>query len=68
MSLNEYSEGMTIAAKEPPFNALIYAAMRKANPENLEILKYAWPYIWVEYEMRSDCVGGLLESEKEKKR
>lgn len=39
MTLFEYEEGLDIAAKDPPFYALIQAAMRKADTENPETLK-----------------------------
>jgi hypothetical protein len=68
MSYDEYVEGMATAADIITFNALIYAAMRKADVENLEILKYCWPSIWAEYVIRQDLPNGVLEAEKEGRR
>lgn len=63
MSLYEYEEGMEIAAKDPPFYALIQAAMREADSNNIELLKECWPEIWLELRARYNAPGGRLQSE-----
>lgn len=63
MSLHEYEEGRDIAVKDPPFYALIQAAMRMADSDNLEMLKGCWPEVWVELLARSNAPGGMLQSE-----
>jgi hypothetical protein len=63
MSLYEYEEGMEIAAKDPSFYALIQAAMRRADTDNLELLIGCWPEIWLELRARYNAPGGKLQSE-----
>jgi hypothetical protein len=63
MSLHEYKEGLEITAKDPPFYALIQAAMRKADTYNLGLLKVCWPKTWLELRERYNAPGGKLQSE-----
>lgn len=63
MSHYDYIAGQEILLKDPPFYALIQAAMRKADTDNLEKLKSCWPEVWEELKARYDAPGGLLEKE-----
>jgi len=63
MSLYEYKEGLEIAAKDPPFYALIQAAMRRADTHNLELLKGCWPDVFHELLARYNAPGGRLQNE-----
>ncbi|MBE9594627.1 MAG: hypothetical protein IMF19_14240 [Proteobacteria bacterium] len=63
MSLHEYEEGKEIAAKDPPFYALIQAAMRRADTANLHLLKACWPEVWLELRARYNAPGAILQSE-----
>ena len=63
MTLFEYKEGQEIAAKDPPFYALIQAAMRKADTENVEMLKGCWPETFEELLARYNAPGGILPEE-----
>jgi hypothetical protein len=63
MSFFEYEEGKEIAAKDPSFNALIQAAMRRADTDNLEMLKGCWPETWAELFERYFSPGGKLKGE-----
>jgi hypothetical protein len=63
MSFYEYEEGKVIAAKEPSFYALIQAAMRRADTNNLEMLKGCWPETWAELFARYHSPDGKLEGE-----
>ena len=63
MTLYEYREGQAIAAKDPSFYALIQAAMREADTNNLEMLKGCWPDVWRELRARYNAPGGMLQSE-----
>lgn len=65
MSLYEYEEGREIAVKDPPFYALIQAAMRRADTSNLEMLKRCWPDVWLELRARYNAPSGMLQSEIE---
>ena len=50
--------------EEPEFYALIMAAMRRADTDNLEKLKAAWPGVWTELEQRYNAPGGYLSMEE----
>ena len=63
MSLFDYQQSKEIAKSDPPFAALIMAAMRKADSTNFAILCYAFPEIAVEAKLRYDAPGGLLHDE-----
>lgn len=63
MSLYDYRASRELAAQDPPFYALIMAAMRKADSSNELKLRQAWPAIWDELYLRYNAPGGLLEGE-----
>jgi hypothetical protein len=52
MSLYDYRAALFISAGNYCFYALIMAAMRQADTENLERLKEAFPETWAEFERR----------------
>jgi len=51
---------------DPPFYALIMAAMRKADSSNTDKLAAAFPDVWGELKARYHAPGGLLPSEQQK--
>ena len=53
MTSNEYLKSIEIGMKEYPFNALIMAVMRKANPADMAKLKQGWPDTYREFMDRS---------------
>ena len=59
MSLYAYEHSARIAAVEP-FDALIMAAMRRADTENFRKLKAAFPELADELERRYRAPGGAL--------
>ena len=63
MSLIDYNQSQKIAMQDFYFYALIMAAMRKADTENLEKLREAWPATWAELQARCNAPGGLLDGE-----
>ena len=63
MSRFEYQQGMSLAIASYPFYALIQAAMRGADTDNLEKLKAAFPATWDELQKRYHAPGGLLPGE-----
>lgn len=65
MSLHEYLTSQAIAMADPPFFALIMAAMRKADSSNLLRLKMAWPHVWEELQARYHAPLGLIEGDTE---
>lgn len=62
MSLYDYQVSQKLT--DPPFYALIMAAMRKADDVNAAKLRYAWPEVWHELESRYHAPGGLLAGEE----
>ena len=63
MSLYDYEVSKKLAQIDPPFAALIMAAMRKADSVNLLGLKAFFPGIHDELEARYNAPGGRLESD-----
>lgn len=63
MSLYDYKRSMTLG--DVPFYALIMAAMRRADTQNLAKLKDAWPLVWQELDQRYHAPGGYLPREME---
>lgn len=60
MSLHEYCASQQISATDPPFYALIMAAMRKADTANLAKLRRAFPTTYAEVEARYNAPGAIL--------
>jgi hypothetical protein len=63
MSYYDYRVSQEIAATDPPFAALIMAAARKADSDNVELLREAWPETIAELRARYNAPGGLLPGE-----
>ena len=63
MSYYDYKKGIEIAIGDYPFYAIIQAAMRQADTDNLDKLKEAWPKVWEELQNRYKAPGGILEGE-----
>ena len=63
MSLYDYMAGREIYEKGYPFYAVIQAAMRQADSDNIELLKSCWPEVWEELWRRYNAPGGVLEGE-----
>jgi len=59
MSYIDYIEGRKIAAQDYPFYALIMAAMRQADTDNLEKLKREFPQVHTELVYRYNSPGGV---------
>jgi len=60
MSLHSYHVSKKVLKSDPPFYALIMAAMRKADTDNLARLKAEWPEVYAELEARYNAPMGLL--------
>lgn len=63
MSLHSYMIGRQIVAADPPFSAIIMAAMRKADTDNSIKLAFAFPDLWEEVQHRYWSAGALLPGE-----
>jgi len=62
MSLYDYQASRQVSGM--PFYALIMAAMRRADTENLAKLQAVWPDVWAELDARYNAPGGLLAGEE----
>lgn len=63
MSLYDYESGQRIEAEGYPFYALVQAAMRQADSDNILRLQAAFPEVHAELTERYNAPGGLLASE-----
>lgn len=63
MSLYAYQESQELATRDWGFYSLIMAAMRKADTDNLDLLKAAFPDVWRELRERYNAPGGMLAGE-----
>ncbi len=61
MTRSDYVLGRELSLQ--PFYALIQAAMRTADTDNLEKLKEAWPEVWRELQDRYNAPDGYLPGE-----
>ena len=63
--LYSYQQGLEISRHGYPFYALIQAAMRQADDQNLHRLKMCWPDVYEDLYARYHAPGGLLPHEQE---
>lgn len=61
----DYCAARTILRDDPPFYALIMAAMQRADTINAAKLRVAFPDVWAECEARYNAPGGLLPGDPE---
>lgn len=59
----DYEQSRRIAAFDPSFDAIIMAAMRKADTTNADRLRRSWPHLWDELQQRYNAPGGVLPGE-----
>ena len=64
MTRADYEASKMLSA-DYPFYALIMAAMRRADNDNLEKLKRAFPQAYDELQQRYNAPGGYLPNERE---
>jgi hypothetical protein len=60
VSRHEYEVSKALVRMDPPFFALIMAAMRTAGTGNHRALQLAFPEVWKELQARYDAPGGVL--------
>lgn len=63
MSLYDYRLSCQIIQEDPPFYALIMAAMHKADSENIAKLSTVFPDTWRELVDRYNAPGGVLNGD-----
>lgn len=64
MSHYDYEASKAISESDPPFAAIIMAALRKADTRNGLLLRSAFPDITEELQARYDAPGGYLPGEE----
>ncbi len=64
MSLYDYKISKDISRDDPPFASFIMAAIRKADMDNLAMLKRAFPEIYQEFEKRYHAPEGCLTAQE----
>jgi len=69
MDLNiiDYKVSQRLGVYDVPFSALIAAAMRKADSNNIEKLKSAWPEVFTDLQKRYNGPGGATTEELQSK-
>ncbi len=65
MSLHAYHYSVKLGHQDPPFEALIMAAMMKADPDNLFKLRQAFPNILKELWARFEAPMGVIPEDGE---
>lgn len=60
MSLYDYRAARQIVVIDPPFYALIMAAIGKADTQNAALLRMVFPEVYRECEDRYNAPGGML--------
>lgn len=68
MSLYDYQVSRVIDALDPTYEALIMAALRKADSLNALAIRTQWPAIAQECQARYDAPGGILSPDPEARR
>ena len=63
MSYHEYLAAKVLLRLDPPFYALLMAAMQRCDSENEAKLRMMWPDLWDETYARYHAPGGALEGE-----
>lgn len=60
MSRYDYEAARRIVADDPPFYALVMAAMQRADTFNALKLRHAFPEVWNEVDQRYNAPGAVL--------
>ena len=66
MSHFDYVRSLELELADEPFYALIMAAMRRADSDNLTRLQEAFPGVWRELETRYNSPDGTLPDETDR--
>jgi len=64
VSLYDYTVSKTLHDQDTPFYALIMAAMRRADSQNLSLLQAVFPDTWIELQARYNAPGGAMEADQ----
>jgi hypothetical protein len=66
VSLYDWRYALTQVHADAPFDGLLMAACVRADTDNTQRLRTAWPELWAEAEARYHAPGGLLAGEEDK--
>jgi len=62
----DYLESKQLSANDPSFASLVFALIRKADPDNLVKILQTWPELYDEMIQRYNAPGGAITaSEKD---
>ncbi len=64
LNLFDYERSKHIAALDEPFYALIAAAMRQADTDNMDRLTYVFPQVAADLKARYNAPGGELPGDR----
>lgn len=64
MSLYDYRRSLQLNIQGEPFYALVMAAMRQADTDNLALLREAFPETFAELVARIDARNGVLPGDE----
>lgn len=65
MGIFDYKQSIALGKNDPTFDALLFAAMRKADSFNLNRLEQAFPEQTLELRQRYNAPGGRLRETNE---
>lgn len=63
MTLHSYRRALELQRADEPFDALVMAAMLKADTSNIAKLRECWPELHAELDHRYHAPSGLLPGE-----
>jgi hypothetical protein len=64
MGLHEYLYSKTLDRYDSPFYALLFQLMRRADTDNIEKIRQAWPEKYEEFSRRYHAKGGVLPEDE----
>lgn len=67
-SIFDYEASKIISKNDPPFAALVFALIRKADSNNIEKIRMCWPGLYDEFLNRYNAPGGYLPGEEPTKK
>jgi len=60
LSLHEYLYSQTLDRYDPPFYALLFEMIRKADSDNIKIIEAMWPEKFEEFMLRYNAPHGVI--------
>lgn len=63
--IEDYEWSKNPGVIDAPFYGLVMAAMRRADTDNAEKLRRAFPQVWDELQARYHAPGGIIPSDRD---